>query len=156
MTRKEWNKRPRRSSSFIRRSTRFAIYARDKFDCVYCRQVFPPPLDGEGLCLDHVIPRSKGGGNDPSNLVTACLSCNCKKQDALKQGLMGWVVSYDARKMRARRARQLKKPINRELGRWLARLAVEKKRRESKSLGKWLIKEDQNPKPFLYARTAIP
>lgn len=28
------------------------------------------------LSLDHVIPASRGGDNDPSNLVTACKRCN--------------------------------------------------------------------------------
>lgn len=128
MTRKEWNKRKGRSSSFIRRSTRFAIYARDNFDCVYCRQVFPP----YGLTLDHVVPRSKGGMNDPSNLVTACRSCNSKRH------ARAWPTPHRAVYARVRRQRkkpinrraiyarvrrQLKKPINRELGRWLARFA---------------------------------
>lgn len=30
--------------------------------------------------VDHVIPRSKGGTDEMSNLVIACHSCNCSKQ----------------------------------------------------------------------------
>jgi hypothetical protein len=32
--------------------------------------------DGIELSIDHIIPRSKGGDNDPKNLVTACKPCN--------------------------------------------------------------------------------
>lgn len=48
------------------------IYARDNHECVYCG-------NGEKLSIDHVVPLVKGGSNDPSNLVTACLSCNLSK-----------------------------------------------------------------------------
>ncbi len=43
--------------------------------CVYCQRTNIP------LQLDHVIPRSKGGSDRPSNLVSACESCNQKKGD---------------------------------------------------------------------------
>jgi 5-methylcytosine-specific restriction endonuclease McrA len=122
MTRAEWAKRKGRSSSRIRKSLRFAIFARDNFDCVYCRQVFPPPLDGAGLTLDHVIPRSKGGKDRADNMVTACARCNSSRQDS------GRVAGHGAmppvqKANRARLHRQLRKPINRELGRWLAAFA---------------------------------
>lgn len=117
MTRKEWARRPGRSSSFVRKSLRFAIYARDKFDCVYCRQKFPIDLTGEGLHLDHLIPRSKGGTNTPENLVTACARCNTSRQAG----------RVDDKRARERARRASRRPINRELGRWLSRLATEAK-----------------------------
>ena len=40
--------------------------------CAYCG-------DAEDLSLDHVIPRLRGGDDEPSNLVTACRSCNSSK-----------------------------------------------------------------------------
>ena len=86
-----------------------AIYARDHFDCVYCRGLFPPAEDGKGLTLDHVVPRSAGGGHGPSNVVTACTSCNFSRQ---------------ARELTAvekrRAAVATGKPIDRVLGRRLA------------------------------------
>ena len=39
--------------------------------CVYC--------GGDGIGLDHVIPLSRGGANDRSNLVRCCPSCNHRK-----------------------------------------------------------------------------
>jgi 5-methylcytosine-specific restriction endonuclease McrA len=77
----EWMNRKGRGR-WIRDTTRFAIYARDGFDCVYCHGEFPLRHDGAGLTLDHVIPRSKGGSNAPENVVTACWSCNSTMQDA--------------------------------------------------------------------------
>jgi len=51
------------------------IYARDKNNCQYCGKKFPL----SELSLDHVIPRSLGGGANCENLVCACTSCNAKK-----------------------------------------------------------------------------
>lgn len=33
--------------------------------------------------VDHLVPLSRGGGNDPSNLVCACASCNQSKSNKL-------------------------------------------------------------------------
>ena len=111
MKRAEWHRRKGRSSSWIRRSTRLAIYARDGFDCVYCRAVCPPPYNGLGLTLDHVIPRARGGTHDPTNLVTACLRCNSKKQHKKHH------PSTEKRLLRL-----AAKPLNRELGRVLSKI----------------------------------
>ncbi|MDJ0732328.1 MAG: HNH endonuclease [Crocosphaera sp.] len=53
--------------------TRRNILERDRHTCQYCR------YKGEQLTLDHVIPRSRGGGDTWENLVTACVRCNVKK-----------------------------------------------------------------------------
>ena len=47
--------------------------ARDRGSCVYCGSTVGP------LHLDHIWPVSKGGTNEPSNLVTACANCNLSK-----------------------------------------------------------------------------
>lgn len=51
------------------------IYARDKYECQYCSRRLPP---GE-LTYDHVIPRSRGGQTDWTNIVTCCIPCNRRK-----------------------------------------------------------------------------
>jgi 5-methylcytosine-specific restriction endonuclease McrA len=51
------------------------IMLRDGFQCQYCARI---PAPGE-LNIDHVVPRSQGGGDSWENLVTACRSCNLKK-----------------------------------------------------------------------------
>jgi len=59
---------------WIRMALRLAIYARDNYECVYCGA-------RDNLTLDHLRPRSKSGSNKPSNLVTACVSCNASRGD---------------------------------------------------------------------------
>lgn len=54
--------------------TRNNIFKRDGGKCVYCGS-------GRNLTLDHVMPRSRGGGDTWTNLVTACSKCNCSKDD---------------------------------------------------------------------------
>ncbi|MEM6394233.1 MAG: HNH endonuclease [Planctomycetota bacterium] len=51
------------------------IFARDRNQCQYCGQYFPT----SELSLDHVIPRSQGGGASWDNLVCCCVACNSKK-----------------------------------------------------------------------------
>jgi len=67
-------------SKWIRRSTRSRIYSRDAYCCQYCGCHVTPGAGGNAT-LDHIVPVELGGSNDPSNLVTACLSCNSTKQD---------------------------------------------------------------------------
>jgi len=54
------------------RANRNRIYKRDGHQCVYCGSK-------KELTLDHIIPKSRGGSNDWTNLVTSCLKCNLKK-----------------------------------------------------------------------------
>lgn len=56
------------------RPSRDMIYRRDKHKCQYCGST-------KGLTIDHVIPKSKGGGDTWENLVVACSKCNTKKGD---------------------------------------------------------------------------
>lgn len=58
---------------------RFRILVRDRFRCVYCGAKSSDP--GVVLHVDHVKPRSQGGSNDPSNLVSSCKPCNEGKSD---------------------------------------------------------------------------
>jgi len=57
------------------RPSRNNILWRDKNQCQYCG-VIEAPRD---MTIDHVIPRSRGGENTWSNLITCCKKCNQKK-----------------------------------------------------------------------------
>ena len=50
------------------------LFKRDGFECVYCGSK-------KTLTIDHVLPKSRGGDNSWTNLVTCCSSCNRKKGD---------------------------------------------------------------------------
>ena len=56
----------------VSRGLRFEVLKRDDFTCRYCGKKSPEAI----LEVDHVIPRSKKGADDPENLVTACYECN--------------------------------------------------------------------------------
>jgi 5-methylcytosine-specific restriction endonuclease McrA len=62
-------------SQWITRERRLAIYIRDGFACVYCQSDLRD-AQPESITLDHITPRSKGGTNHGTNLVTACHNCN--------------------------------------------------------------------------------
>lgn len=62
---------PRRQVRFSRRS----VLARDGHRCQYCGRQLPAGL----LSLDHVVPRSLGGGSTWTNIVAACNACNTRK-----------------------------------------------------------------------------
>jgi 5-methylcytosine-specific restriction endonuclease McrA len=59
-------------SSDAKRLFRENIKARDGYMCVYCGS-------SENLTVDHIRPKSKGGGDTADNLVTACRPCNQAK-----------------------------------------------------------------------------
>lgn len=65
---------------WIRTEKRLAIYLRDGFGCVYCGKSLRGAAPSN-VTLDHLLPKSAGGSNDATNLVTACKSCNCSRQD---------------------------------------------------------------------------
>ena len=59
-----------------RKITRRALFARDSYRCQYCGA-------SAKLTIDHVVPRSRGGGSDWGNVVTSCAPCNARKGDRL-------------------------------------------------------------------------
>ncbi len=57
------------------RLTRKNIYENYEYRCCYCGKKF----DTTKLNIDHVMPRSRGGKTEWTNVVTSCISCNLKK-----------------------------------------------------------------------------
>jgi hypothetical protein len=65
---------PRRGGGSSRwKRIRAIILARDSHTCRYCSE----PANQ----VDHVVPRSRGGRDEPDNLVAACGWCNRSKKD---------------------------------------------------------------------------
>jgi 5-methylcytosine-specific restriction endonuclease McrA len=62
---------PNRSVAFSRRN----IFKRDRFTCQYCSK----RPGSEELTIDHVVPKSHGGGTSWENCVVACVECNSRK-----------------------------------------------------------------------------
>lgn len=52
--------------------TRFNLFLRDGFSCVYCNSA-------ADLTFDHVIPKRLGGATNWDNIAAACSDCNFKK-----------------------------------------------------------------------------
>jgi 5-methylcytosine-specific restriction endonuclease McrA len=80
-----YERMPRVSIRLTRRNLMF----RDAHECQYCGK--RPPL--RDLNIDHVVPRSRGGGDSWENLVTACRVCNLRK---------GWKTPEEANMRLAR------------------------------------------------------
>ena len=55
--------------------SRRAVFARDQGRCQYCGKT--------AESIDHVMPRSKGGGHSWENVVACCRRCNTFKGDRL-------------------------------------------------------------------------
>ncbi|MEM6458836.1 MAG: HNH endonuclease [Planctomycetota bacterium] len=66
-----YDRLPRQEVKLNRRN----IFSRDHNRCQYCGKSFPT----SELSLDHVVPRSQGGGTSWENLVCCCVRCNSKK-----------------------------------------------------------------------------
>lgn len=67
--------------------TKAGVHARDGV-CGYC--------GGKAQTVDHILPRSRGGGSNWTNLVAACRRCNARKgnRTAVEAGLRLRVKPY--------------------------------------------------------------
>ena len=62
----------RKAKAVIPRQLRSLIFERDKYRCQNCDTHL-------NLSVDHIVPESKGGSCELSNLQTLCLTCNKSK-----------------------------------------------------------------------------
>ena len=62
----------------VKLEIRKEIWERDNYQCTYCEKDIDKKR-GSHLTVDHVVPRTQGGANHISNLVTCCSECNKKK-----------------------------------------------------------------------------
>lgn len=76
----------------ISKRLRFEIYRRDDHTCRYCGARAPEAT----LTVDHIVAVALGGGDDPSNLVTACVDCNAGKSSVPADAPLVAQVADDA------------------------------------------------------------
>lgn len=68
---------------FRRQVTNTFLFARDGYKCMYCGRGSIELKPRESLTRDHLIPLSRGGANEWTNVVTACSTCNARKSNRL-------------------------------------------------------------------------
>ena len=70
-------------TEFVDAPTRRAIYERDGWTCQLCDGVIDPGATehADRASLDHIVPQSRGGSHDPSNLRMAHVGCNARRRD---------------------------------------------------------------------------
>jgi len=67
-------------------SRRQSVYIRDRGICFYCNKEIKEDIDVE---IDHIIPLSRGGSDNYSNLILSCRKCNQKKLDKTSMEFCG-------------------------------------------------------------------
>ena len=72
---RHYDKMPVGEIKFTRRN----IYEHYGNHCCYCGHKFST----HDLNLEHVLPKSRGGKTDWTNIVTSCIPCNLRKADKL-------------------------------------------------------------------------
>src|SRR5260370_30270703 len=82
------------------RALREAIHAREGGRCFYCLRRLRPMV----RCLDHVVPRVRGGRNGYRNLVSSCAECNSQKRERRGREFLGRGLPQRAVGPRARPA----------------------------------------------------
>ena len=55
--------------------SKYRLFARDRHVCAYCGSHCPE----SDLTVEHIVPVSRGGRHEWTNVVTACRSCNTRK-----------------------------------------------------------------------------
>ncbi len=83
---KEFTDRKRMYNTNVKEWKRISalIFIRDSYTCSYCQKV------GGLLEVDHIIPFSEGGSDEPENLTTACRKCNRQKRNKSTEEFLLW------------------------------------------------------------------
>lgn len=68
----------------VSKRLRYEILRRDNHACRYCGATAP----GAKLAVDHVIPQSLGGSDEPTNLVASCADCNAGKTSSMPNAMV--------------------------------------------------------------------
>jgi ATP adenylyltransferase len=81
------------SSDYVPGSLRYQVLSRAQGRCELCGI----SKDEKALDVDHIIPRSKGGSDDISNLQALCYTCNRQKRNTDPTDFRSLVEQYQDR-----------------------------------------------------------
>jgi diadenosine tetraphosphate (Ap4A) HIT family hydrolase len=81
------------SSGYISGTLRYEVLKRARFRCELCGV----SADVRALEVDHIVPRNRGGTDDPDNLQALCYRCNAMKRDRDDTDFRGLGESYERR-----------------------------------------------------------
>lgn len=124
----------------VGKRTRFEIFKRDSFTCMYCGRT-PPVVTLE---VDHIYPSSKGGTDEYDNLLTACFECNRGKRDGTLEYIpIAGVSVQEKLQAQQERAEQL-----REFNDFQLSLRKEYERMAIVVSDRWLILVGDDPDKF--------
>ena len=87
-----WQHR-RTSAGYISGTLRYEVLKRARFRCELCGI----SADVRALEVDHIVPRNRGGTDDPDNLQALCYRCNAMKRDRYDTDFRGVGESYERR-----------------------------------------------------------
>jgi diadenosine tetraphosphate (Ap4A) HIT family hydrolase/5-methylcytosine-specific restriction endonuclease McrA len=90
--RRIWQHR-RASAGYVPGTLRYEVLKRARFRCELCGV----SADMRALEVDHIVPRNRGGSDDPDNLQALCYRCNATKRDRDDTDLRGVEESYKRR-----------------------------------------------------------
>lgn len=77
--------------NWIKPARRLAVYLRDGLACVYCGAAVE---DGAQLSLDHLKCNVHGGGNENTNIVSACRRCKSSRGTRSVRAFCRVVAAY--------------------------------------------------------------
>ena len=67
------------------RTYKHTLFGLQEGKCNGCEVLFP----FRNMTIDHILPRSRGGTNDPDNLQLLCAACNSTKSNRTQEDLIG-------------------------------------------------------------------
>jgi 5-methylcytosine-specific restriction endonuclease McrA len=73
-------------SSAEYKKNRLTILENSNYVCHYC--------GNPATTADHIVPVSKGGGHELSNLLPCCVRCNSSRQDKMLMRMRYWNKRY--------------------------------------------------------------
>lgn len=82
---------PKMKTGWVSATERKRICDRDGWTCVACGLLVNPwavSTASSAPNLDHIIPRSRGGSDDPANLRLLCRGCNVSRGNRLEPDVM--------------------------------------------------------------------